>query len=294
MQDDLVALFGRQMSVQAVSQAASCQEATPPTPNPSPSHNPATSPSVYSITQHYHHSSHQAFLGTASNQSPTFLKLENGPDNSAEEVLMRHNVDPAFLSPSQLTLFRQAGSDQKARLIELWQISPSGIGNPMSLQTFGNNNVSDVEGAEQRAHQGFGLSDTPVLRAHGQASNAMPENVDVDSMDQDDMRGDDNKYAEPYIVSGYESLAQREYELSASQAHLQSSVETQIAVLSVDPPTGADYCPASDPVYRGREWWRHGAMEQPMEHQYGAFEQRNQYLGCGITRPHWFDDHEML
>jgi hypothetical protein len=122
----------------------------------------------------------------------------------------------------------------------------------------------------------------------------MPENVDVDSMDQDDMSGDGSKYAEPYIVSGYETLAQREYELSASQADLQSSVEMQIAVLPANPPTSADYRLANDPVYHGREWWRHGAMEQPIEHQYGAFEQRNQHLGCGITRPHWLDDHEML
>ncbi|KAJ9192949.1 hypothetical protein DTO021D3_2757 [Paecilomyces variotii] len=68
--------------------------------------------------------------------------------------------------------------------------------------------------------------------------------ADVD-MDIDD--GDDCDFteegAEPYIMSGYEALARREYELSSMKTSLPE-----------EPTTGAPYNPAYDPVYQGHGW----------------------------------------
>lgn len=79
-----------------------------------------------------------------------------------------------------------------------------------------------------------------------------------DMVQEDDS---EQQYAEPYMVFGYEILAQRDYELSTRKA---------------EPTTGSLYKLTTDPIYQSQRWWEH-ANPQPMEHQYGAFEQMNQH-----------------
>ncbi|KLJ11889.1 hypothetical protein EMPG_12982 [Blastomyces silverae] len=318
MQDDLATLFARQMSVAAISNPnqnpasppqSMIPAVIPPTPDtsPSPPSTPSTSiprPIAYSISQHYHHSAHQ-LPGTgawSTTLSATLYAMQQA-GISAEEMLFQHSVDPTALFQSQLTLFAQADVDQKSRLIELWQISrPSaGKGNQMS---------------------------TSSLPANIHSSSSQDAMADVDSMDQDarsTARVDHNQHehAEPYVMSGYEALAQREYNASAArdaceQAFAeasQSSVAAAVAVAAAETPTHLSYKPAVDPVYKGHDWWGHGHHDQqgqqqghgqgaseaelllqPIENQYGAFEQRSNamYMGCGIRRAHWLDDQEML
>ncbi|GAD98505.1 conserved hypothetical protein [Paecilomyces variotii No. 5] len=66
-------------------------------------------------------------------------------------------------------------------------------------------------------------------------------NMDMDMDDRDDCEYTEGG-AEPYIMSGYEALAQREYELSSK------------ASLPKEPTTGNPYNPAYDPVYQGHGW----------------------------------------
>lgn len=145
--------------------------------------------------------------------------------------------------------------------------------------------------------------------------------ADVDSMDQDATRtsgvggGVDNntQHAEPYVMSGYEALAQREYNASVTRdvcEHAFAEESQSSVAAAAATPTPSSYKPAVDPVYKGHDWWGQQDQQQghdqgpseaelllqPMENQYGAFEQRSNtmYMGCGIRRAHWLDDQEML
>lgn len=92
----------------------------------------------------------------------------------------------------------------------------------------------------------------------------------MDGMDmapEENSDEDGHQYAEPYMISGYEVLARRDYELSAQKDNATSRRN--------EPTTGAPYRLASDPIYQSQRWWEY-ANPQPMEHQYGAFELMNQ------------------
>lgn len=271
MQEDLAALFMRQMSMDGVHQTAISQ---PPTPsNLEPSQD--ASSIVYSITQHYHHSSHIAnSTSSSAQQQPADPKPEIPPGVPAENVLMQYNIDPWRLFPSQLTLFKQAGPDQQSRLISLWQISPPGYS-----RQIGQGPNCQIRNPYSSERNGF-------IETGG------------DSMEED---APANQQAEPYVLSGYESLAQRDYDMSTTrQAESQISSDQHLLVPPpVEPSTGSQYKLANDPAYQSREWWNHpgGQQEDPLEHQYGAFQQQtNGYGDRGIAqaRGHWMEDEHMF
>lgn len=264
MANDLAMLFARQMNMGIVPPAEAPLSASPPTPNstpPTPFSASAAPPQPYSITQHYHHSSHLAFPAAES----TLSDLQNAHNMSPEDLLRSQGIDPASLWPSQLTLFTHAKFEQKARLIELWRIS----------------NPSTTETAQTRT----GHPHNQTTRPETSTTQDTEMNMDME-MDADD----DHPTAEPYVLSGYESLAQREYEASANQ----------------QPQQQQEYKPSNDPVYKGHDFW-HAPQQQSlamppsmssstaaMENQYGAHEVRTMYFGCGVRRPHWLDGEEML
>ncbi|KAL1959246.1 hypothetical protein VTO42DRAFT_2433 [Malbranchea cinnamomea] len=237
------------MNMGAVPQTDALQTSSPPTPDsPSPPRD-ARPPMVHSISQHYHHSSHLALL-----PAQTSLDMSDLPDESPEEILRRNGIDPSSLYPSQLTLFQNAALEQKARLIELWRISPS-----------------SVRSAGDRQPTGHPHNQTTRPAALG------PQ--DEEMMEEDHF--DHYEHAEPYVLSGYEQMAQREYELSAKRAQ--------------EAAQGSAYKPSNDPVYKGHDFWQQSStLQQSMENQYGAHEMRSMYFGCGVRRPHWLDDSEML
>lgn len=261
MTDELAALFASKMAMGAPSITQHpTQIATPPTPtlaNSPPTTVPSSqsAPITHSITQHYHHSSHLLLSGSRNDQSMgeevdgTFM---NGDESgmSTEEVLMKRGIDPATLFASQMELFRQADSEQRNRLVELWRISPQMT-------------------ASQNQHSAAG----------GQAQGITAEN------EEDMMTDYEPNHAEPYVVSGYESLAQQEYERSANQP-TSSSAPASHTVLMAPSQT---YTQATDPAYRGA--WN---QQQTMADQYGAYEAKRYYIGCGISRAHWLDDAQMF
>lgn len=69
-------------------------------------------PISYSITQHYHHSSHVA--------PPPAPK--STPHQALHTLLTQHGIDPSTLSPSQLELVAHADAEQQQRLIQTWQV----------------------------------------------------------------------------------------------------------------------------------------------------------------------------
>jgi hypothetical protein len=83
-------------------------------------------------------------------------------------------------------------------------------------------------------------------------------------------------YVEPYMMSGYEMLAQREYEESAKR-QLQEEMARPKEVYNHFGSAvggaggGGNYCLATDPVYDNDNDW--ARQQQAMENQYGAFQQ---------------------
>jgi hypothetical protein len=89
--------------------------------------------------------------------------------------------------------------------------------------------------------------------------------------------GNNYDHAEPYVVSGYEALKPES---------------------SAVPESTTSYSQSTDPVYKGHDFWRQPTTDrrvrQSMEDQYGAYQMRNMYFGCGIRTPHFLEDEEML
>ena len=88
--------------------------------------------------------------------------------------------------------------------------------------------------------------------------------------------------AEPYIVSGYDMLARREYEASAKPAAFHLTESTR-------------YSHATDPVYslphsNGGLWQKNVGSILDMENQYGAFAHARDY----DVRPVYADDEMVM
>lgn len=270
MQDELAALFARQMTVEnAPAQQTSDASISSSTDSP---------PSItYSITQHYHHSSHQA-LQPVAGQSGHMGVSDTSLVLPASEILRQHNIDPLSLSPSQLSLFQNAEKEQQQRLIQMWQISHQHASN----RNLGERTPSYTE----QGDEGLGIQSSMSENHQQGYRGGVVQDLDMDDQDLESH----SDYAEPYMISGYEALAQRDYNLSAVQSSGQFISEnvTAVSPLPNEPTTGSPYKLASDPVYESKGWWERTTPEQ-MENQYGAFEQLSRFPGCGLVAAHWLD-----
>lgn len=154
LQDELAALFDRQMTM---AQLPSAQK----------------DPVSFSISQHYHHSSHVA---PPPNPNPVFQTFQ-----SVHDVLGRHGLDSSTFSPSQLELFQHADVEQRQRLIQTWQL------------------YSRLEQAPT-APSCQDIQSVPANPAE-----------DLEMNDQIDTIGEDHGgLAEPYMISGYEAAPPKE------------------------------------------------------------------------------------
>ncbi|KAI9923529.1 hypothetical protein MW887_008595 [Aspergillus wentii] len=256
MQDDLAALFSKQMSMDSMEY----REA--------PSHSPPSSqasPITYSITQHYHHSSHVARHVTTEDSTPKETLVGGTSASVIGEALRSHDIDPASLSPGQFDLFANAAPEQRSRLIQMWQICP-----------------------ETSKTDSFGAMDR-IINESSYQWDGLSRDMEMDDLSQDKRNGDDHdgqQYAEPYMASGYELLAQRDYEISSGKAVAVAGFNNDSSSLPNEPSTGSPYKVANDPIYQSKRWWEHAASE-PIEHQYGSFEQMNRYPGRGLVQSHW-------
>ena len=236
MQDDLTSMFNKSMNFSASrAQNQATHDARPP---PTPTAN-------FSISQHYHHSAHQVPLA------------ENIEEASSEEkiigsytvaLLSDHNIDPYKLSPSQVKLFESASPEQRERLIQLWQIS-----GPQSEQLHGE---TSIEKEEERARYRY-----------EQMTAAAASSQDMEMLEE---KPGELRSAEPYVKSGYEILAERDYNLQA-----QTQQPRKVSYSPLGTAVGLPH--ALDPAFSSREWWRDFVGDQPMEFQYGMFEHMSHY-----------------
>lgn len=173
MQDELVNMMTSNLHLDANHRQHDVS--MPPTPQVVPQMTPMTY-----ITQHYHHSGHQAAAVT---------------DDSAFATLANAGIDTSVLSPSQLQLYKHALPEQQQRLLELWRIAPP---TPSDLAKDVDNWPQTSMNQEEEAAQY--RWDIMEKRRMNTTSNITPTEIKMN--------------AEPYIVTGYDGLAHPSMESS--------------------------------------------------------------------------------
>ncbi len=288
MQDDLATLFSRNLTLaNPVQPSLKCPQSLEQTAA-------GTVQPITYITQHYHHSAHVVPSTPSSSQagiaSPSSADIDQ---NSAEVILSQNEIDPTALFPSQLTLFRQADSDQQLRLIQLWRISPPSYGGHALAQELGNWPPTSLRQEEEMAQIRYErkLAQQSIAEEATTSNQVDPESKASFVSLQD---GDGRPNAEPYILLGYETLAQRDYDAQSREQQQQN--EMTVDCSNQQAPHEPHYDSATDPVYQGQQWWHNFVGNQMMEHQYGAFDQMNRFghQPSGLVCAHGPEDEEML
>lgn len=287
MQEDLATLFSRNLTFANPSQTSLDSLDNQALATTRQSH-----PITY-ITQHYNHSAHVAPATASSQHEPTSSSTTSIEEKSPAAILSENNVDALTLFPSQLTLFQQANADQRLRLIELWQISPPSYGGHALAHELGNWPPTSLEQEEEMARLRYerNISEEKKAQEGTNSNHTEPACNGTMIVWQE---GDGRPNAEPYILSGYETLAQRDYDIQSQQQQQQDEM------IDDHPPRqsahDSHYDQATDPVYQGQEWWHNFVGKQAMENQYGAFDQMNRFgtpssVSVGV---HGAEDEEML
>lgn len=187
MQDELATLMSQQLKLGNNVSFQNLSE-LPPTPPQS-----GNQPQITYITQHYHHSSHQA--------APT-PPVE---PTSASDELARHGIDANILFPSQLNLFKQAQPEQQIRLIQLWSIAPPQYGNQMLAKDLVNWPQTSMRQEEQAAQSRY-------MRMQARSGQYSPEA---------------RSSAEPYILRGFNNQLDTNGDTAAAGFGAQSNVYTR-------------------------------------------------------------------
>ena len=193
---------------------------------------PITLPVVtYSMSQHY--------IQPTRPRTPT-----------THDILSEHNIDSSYLSSTQLSLFENAPPEQRDRLIELWRISPPTQDRGGQVEVF---EQTTVEREEELA----------ILRYEKNlAEGGLAEQQQAGTKE----RYEDSLTVEPYMKSGYEILAERDYQLQLRGNNNGKDTYSPLG-------SAVGYQPAYDPAFSGKEWWRDFVGQQPMEFQYGMLDQ---------------------
>lgn len=201
---------------------------------------------TYSISQHYNHSAHVTRPVTHESEQQEQQQQQQEqqeqqqqqqqmdtdaaqPDALAVEAQLRqYGIDPASLTHVQMALFRMSTPDRRDYLLQLWRICPPA----------------------KEADEDMSLDSNPVPEVPPTAQ----------TVDGRWLQSSQNNYTEPYMWSGYEELARREYLASSS------SME------------GPSVPRSMDPVYNNRletssraSWpLQNPLSNMDMENQYGA------------------------
>lgn len=292
-QEELVALFSRNLTLDPVFQPA-------PVPVPAPAHAPAVQEpqeerKIVYISQHYNHSAHVAKQDA---QPPRPASEPPQSEHAAvEQVLREHNVDTSGLSSAQLQLFKTVDTPQKFHLIELWRACPPTNSNDNPTLTWSQTTVEQEEALarlrfeqqqqqliDQQLQQEFGMMQDEPPAAPAPEPEAV---MSLDGTPLTPIQAGDGRwmvasaaayhYMEPYMASGYEEMARREYEDSVRRAYAEAvapPAKVTSLLAAAAPASTAGGMPTfnpshADPVYKttnvGAGWGREDAMAD----QYG-------------------------
>lgn len=255
VQDDLASLFAKNLTLTPAARPASVQQ------DPD---------KIVYASMHYTHSAHVVAQPSSANDDHMQRRSSEPPRSDLQdlELLLRsHGVNTAALSLPQVDLFRNADDAQKQRLIQLWTICPPTNATDNPTLTWSNTTVEQEEMLAQRRYEAqqnpvavtevtMSLDGTEVATDAG--LSASPSSVQSNDGRWVPLT---HSYMEPYMQSGYEELARREYEANAEKERYKASI---------------------DPVYKASCGMLDWERQQWMENQYGSF------VGG------WRDDEEML
>ena len=252
--DELVSLFARNLTLnpQPVEQPRQTE--------------PESQPITYSITQHYHHSAHIARETNEAASKPQRHSSEppQSQQPSAELILNLHGINHAALSASQMELFKTADDAQKLRLIELWRICPPANQQENPAVALTNTTVEQEEFLAQIRYQ----------RQWEENEQSHNTQMSLDGTPLTPVQTEDGRWTtaadvEPYMESGYELLARREYEESAKGQRDEAMFTPKNVYFPFGTAVGGqNYRQATDPAY-GHDW---ASRQQAMEDQYGHFQ----------------------
>jgi len=285
-QEELVALFSRNLTLDPLSEPAPA-----PSSAPAPIEESQEEHKIIYISQHYNHSAH---IAKQNAQPPRPASEPPQNENEViEQVLREHSVNTSGLSSAQLQLFKRVDTPEQLRLIELWRVCPpvNSTDNPTLTWS-----MTSVEQEEHLARLRFEQQQQHLIDQQLQQEFGMmqdePEPETVMSLNGTPLTpiqaGDGRwiatssspsyHYMEPYMASGYEEMARREYEQSARRAYAEAvappSKETNSLVAAALASAGGTptFNPShADPVYKmtnvgvGADWAREAAMAD----QYG-------------------------
>ena len=267
-QDELAQLFSAHMSLSQVApQQQNVVQVEQPAPAPAPQQQePEAAPKqIIYASQHYTHSYHVTPSRSAS-EPP--LKTHIAPED-LEAVLVRNSIDPSLLFPSQIDLFQNADDDQRLRLLELWRISPptgrqgypDGTDYNMSRQLYDwpPTSLAQEETMAKLRYEKM-QAEAAQQQSIQQHEQELEQSMAANGVDS----SPNTQSAEPYMTSGYEMMARREYEASAR------SPESALKESS-------KYNQATDPVYNNGLWQKNVGSVMDMENQYGAYAYAREY-----------------
>lgn len=252
--EDLAALFSKNLTLESAQQPSQEEQ------------------KIVYISQHYNHSAHIARQQVEEPQpSPRPASEPPQPEHAAAETVLRnHGVDPSCLSMPQLQLFRGVDEAKQRRLIELWSICPPTNSNDNPTLAWSFTTVEQEESLakmrydqqQQQADQIMSLDGTPL--------------TPIQAGDGRWVATQNQHYMEPYMASGYEDMARREYEESARRAQAAAMEQPKNVFQPYGSAVGAPtYSRATDPVYQATtttvtpDW----SQQTAMENQYGRMMQ---------------------
>ncbi|KAI0870100.1 hypothetical protein GGS24DRAFT_123635 [Hypoxylon argillaceum] len=258
--EELANLFARNMTFQQP------QPARQTTQLPLSQQQPEPEPIKYSISQHYHHSAHTVNQDPPASEPQRSFSVPPQSQPSAEQILSRHGIDPLCLSPQQLDLFKTADTPQQIRLIELWQICPPKNSQETNTTVAWTNTTVKKEEAIAQLHYELQAAEEAARRNSLMSLDGTP----LTPVQTTDGHWINTAYVEPYMMSGYEMMARREYEESARRQLQEEMSKPKEVFNHFGSPVGTgNYRLATDPVYAS-DWT---LRQQAMEDQYGAFQQ---------------------
>ena len=279
-QEELIALFSRNLTLDPLSRPA-------PAPAPAPVPEPQEERKIIYISQHYNHSAHVAKHDA---QPPRPASEPPQSEHAAvEQVLKEHSVDTSGLSSAQFQLFKTVDTPEKLRLIELWRICPPTNSNDNPTLTW---SMTTVEQEETLARLRFERQQQQLIDQQLQDEFAMmqdepmpkPEAVmSLDGTPLTPIQAGDGRwidssfhYMEPYMASGYEEMARREYEDSVRRAYaeavaLPTKENNSLAAAALANAGGMPtFNPShADPVYKTTNMGVDWARQEAMADQYG-------------------------
>lgn len=256
-QDELAQLFAANMHL---SQNAP-QQVQQQQPEPVQQQEQEAPKAIVYASSHYTHSHHVIPTRSAS-EPPARTHIEM---SELATILLRNSINPEQLFPSQVDLFQNADDDQRLRLLELWRISP-----PQGRQGYPAGTDYNM------SRQLYDWPPTSLAQEESMAKLRYEKAQQEKAEEEQRVRelSTSPQVAEPYMASGYDMLARREYEQSAKDS---------------------SYNQATDPVYNSAGsnglWQKNVGSISDMENNYGAFAYAREY---GFQQPMYADEEMVM